>query len=239
MGTNTDPYQPLEKRLEVTRSILEVLERCHHPVTIVTKSTLILRDLELLAALAREKLVSVAISVTSLDPEIKRTLEPRTASPRARLTVIERLAAAGVPVGVMVAPVIPVLTDHEMERIVAAAAEAGASSAAYVLLRLPHEVKDLFREWLAQHHPLKAQHVMTLINELRGGADYDSRFGLRMRGTGPYAQLLKRRFELACQRSGIDNSRRLELDTGKFIAPRVSSAPGAPTPQLSLFDPPT
>jgi DNA repair photolyase len=239
MGTNTDPYQPLEKRLEVTRSILEVLERCHHPVTIVTKSTLILRDLELLAALAREQLVSVAISVTSLDPEIKRTLEPRTASPRARLTVIERLAAAGVPVGVMVAPVIPVLTDHEMERIVAAAAEAGASSAAYVLLRLPYEVKDLFREWLAQHHPLKAQHVMTLINELRGGADYDSRFGTRMRGTGPYAQLLKRRFELACQRSGIDNSRRLELETAQFIAPRVSSAPAAPTPQLSLFDPPT
>jgi len=238
MGTNTDPYQPLEKRLEVTRSILEVLARCHHPATIVTKSTLILRDLELLAALAREQLVSVAISVTSLDPEIKRTLEPRAASPRARLTVIERLAAAGVPVGVMVAPVIPVLTDHEMERIVDAAAQAGASSAAYVLLRLPHEVKDLFREWLAQHHALKAQHVMSLINELRGGLDYDSRFGVRMKGTGPYAQLLARRFELACRRSGLPKSRRLELAIDKFIAPRVASAPGPPAPQLSLFDPP-
>ena len=229
MGTNTDPYQPLEKRLQVTRSILEVLLRVHHPVTLVTKSTLILRDLDLLAELAREQLVGVSISVTSLDPELKRTLEPRTASPRARLTTIERLNAAGVPVGVLVAPVIPAINDHEIEAIVAAVAAAGARAAGYVLLRLPYEVKDLFREWLAQHHPLRAQHVMALIQDLRGGRDNDPRFGTRMRGTGPYAQLLARRFALACRRSGIDGARRTPLDTTRFRPPQL---PGS---QLGLF----
>src|ERR1700733_13975189 len=197
LGINTDGYQPLERRLGVTRSILEVLARCRHPVTIVTKSALVLRDLDLLADLARDRLVSVMLSITSLSDEIKRTLEPRTASPQARLRGIEELAQAGVPVGVMVAPVIPAITDHELEAILRAAREAGASCASYVLLRLPHEVKLLFREWLLEHYPERAKHVMSLINQARGGKDYDSQFGVRMRGTGPYAELLRARFEVA------------------------------------------
>jgi DNA repair photolyase len=220
LGINTDAYQPLEKRLAVTRSILEVLARCRHPVTIITKSALVLRDIDLLADLARDRLVWVMLSVTSLDPEIKRTLEPRTASPQARLRVIEQLSAAGVPAGVMVAPVIPAITDHELEAILAAAAQAGARSAGYVLLRLPHEVKLLFREWLAEHHPGRAKHVMSLINQLRGGKDYDSAFGTRMSGTGPYADLLRTRFELASRKLGLSDSHdRHDLDTTLFRAP--------------------
>jgi DNA repair photolyase len=203
LGINTDGYQPLEKRLEVTRGILEVLVRCRHPVSIITKSTLILRDLELLQALARDRLVSVMVSVTSLNDDIKRTLEPRTASPEARLRVVRELSRAGVPCGVMVAPVIPAITDHEMEAILTAAADAGASSAGYVLLRLPNEIKQLFREWLAEHHPDRAKHVMSLMQQSRGGKDYDSRFGHRLRGTGPYADLLRTRFELATRKLGL------------------------------------
>jgi DNA repair photolyase len=206
LGINTDGYQPLERRLGVTRSILEVLTARRHPVTIVTKSALILRDLDLLASLAQHRLVSVSVSITSLSHEIKRTLEPRTASPEARLRVIERLTQAGVPVGVMVAPVIPAITDHELEDILRAACQAGASCASYVLLRLPHEVKTLFREWLGVHYPDRAKHVMSLINQARGGKDYDSAFGVRMRGTGPYAELLRQRFDLAV--------RKLQLEPG-------------------------
>src|SRR5882762_612082 len=180
LGINTDGWQPLERQMEVTRSVLEVLAECRHPLSIVTKSALIVRDLDLLQDLAKDRLVSVMVSVTSLDSDIKRTLEPRTASPQARLKVIEQLSAAGVPVGVLVAPVIPALTDHEMEHILEAAKAAGATSAGYTLLRLPHEVKDLFREWLAEHHPDRAQHVMSLINQSRGGKDYQSEFGTRM-----------------------------------------------------------
>lgn len=228
LGTNTDPYQPVERQLRVMRSILEVLARCRHPVTIVTKAALILRDLDLLADLAKDRLVTVAISVTTLDAELKRTLEPRAASPQARLRAIRELSAAGVPTGVMVAPVIPALTDHEMEVIVEAASGAGARWGAYVVLRLPHEVKDLFREWLAQHHPQRAQHVMSIVQSLRGGRDNDPRFGARMRGMGPFAELLRARFELACRRHGLGRERPLPLTTSLFQPPRPAS------PQLSL-----
>jgi DNA repair photolyase len=232
LGINTDGYQPLEKRLEVTRGILSVLERCRHPVTIVTKSALIVRDVDLLSSLAKDQLVSVMVSVTSLSNDIKRTLEPRTASPSARLRVIEQLTEAGVPVGVLVAPVIPAITDHEIEDILAAAKAAGATRAGYVLLRLPHELKVLFREWLAAHYPDRAKHVMSLINQSRGGKDYDSQFGTRMRGTGPYADLLRTRFDLAKRKLGFAGAdERYELNTHLFKPPRPD------TPQLSLgFD---
>jgi DNA repair photolyase len=220
LGINTDAYQPVEKRLGVTRSILAVLARCRHPVNIVTKSALIVRDIDLLADLAKDRLTSVMLSITSLTDEIKRTLEPRAASPQTRLRVIRQLAQAGIPVGVLVAPVIPAVTDHELEDILAAASEAGATAAGYILLRLPHEVKTLFREWLDVHYPDRARHVMSLINQARGGKDYDARFGQRMVGTGPYAQLLHTRFELAARRLGLSpaNDRHI-LDTSKFRAP--------------------
>jgi DNA repair photolyase len=230
LGINTDGYQPLEKRLEVTRGILAVLTRCRHPVTIVTKSALILRDLDLLTDLARDRLVSVMLSITSLSDDIKRTLEPRTASPLARLRTVRELSRAGVPVGVLVAPVIPAITDHEMEAILEQAHEAGASSAGYVLLRLPHELKIIFREWLAEHYPERAKHVMSLINQSRGGKDYDPQFGTRMRGTGPYAELLRTRFDLAKRKLGFAGAEeRYELDTSLFRPPKQA------TPQLDLF----
>lgn len=220
LGINTDGWQPLEKRLQVSRNVLKVLAECRHPVTIVTKSTLILRDLDLLQDLARDRLASVMVSVTSLDNDIKRTLEPRTASPQARLKVIEQLSCAGVPVGVLVAPVIPSLTDHELENILEAAKAAGATSAGYVLLRLPLEIKDLFREWLAEHYPDRAAHVMSLIQQSRGGRDYQSEFGTRMVGTGVFAQLLRKRFELAKRRLSIaDSEGRHDLRTDLFRPP--------------------
>ena len=229
LGINTDGYQPLERRLKVTRGILAVLARCRHPVTIVTKSALIIRDLDLLTDLAKDHLVSVMVSVTSLTNDIKRTLEPRTASPAARLRVIEQLAAAGVPVGVLIAPVIPAVTDHEIEAIMAAAKAAGATRAGYVLLRLPHELKIIFRDWLAEHYPDRAKHVMSLINQSRGGKDYDSQFGTRMRGTGPYAELLRTRFDLAKRKLGFAGAEeRYELNTALFRPPTPA------TPQLSL-----
>jgi DNA repair photolyase len=229
LGINTDGYQPLEKRLQVTRGILSVLARCRHPVTIVTKSALIIRDLDLLVDLAKDRLVSVMLSVTSLSNDIKRTLEPRTASPQARLRVIQQLSEAGIPVGVLVAPVIPAITDHEMEDILAAAKAAGATRAGYVLLRLPHELKILFRDWLAEHYPDRAKHVMSLINQASGGKDYDSAFGTRMRGTGPYAELLRTRFALAKRKLGFAGAdERYELNTALFRAPRPD------TPQLEL-----
>ena len=229
LGINTDGYQPLEKRLEITRGILGVLARCRHPVTIVTKSALILRDIDLLADLARDRLVSVMLSITSLTNDIKRTLEPRAASPQARLRVVQQLAQAGIPVGVLIAPVIPAITDHEMEDILTAAKEAGACSAGYVLLRLPHEVKILFREWLGEHYPDRAKHVMSLINQTRGGKDYDAEFGTRMTGTGPYAELLRTRFELARHKCGFDSAHdRYELDATLFRPPAPDQ------PQLTL-----
>jgi len=228
LGINTDGYQPLEKRLGVTRSILEVLVRCRHPVTIITKSALVLRDIALLADLASDQLISVGVSVTSLSAELKRVLEPRTASPAARLRVIQELARAGIPVGVMVAPVIPAITDHEMEAILESARSAGASFASYVMLRLPHEVKILFRDWLSAHYPDRAQHVMSLINQASGGKDYDSRFGIRMRGSGPYAELIRQRFDIASRKLGFSGSEeRQRLNTRAFRPPTSS-------PQLSL-----
>jgi len=225
LGINTDGWQPLEKEMEVTRSVLAVLAETRHPISIVTKSALIVRDLDLLQDMARDRLVSVMFSITTLDNDIKRTLEPRTAGPQARLKALEQLAAAGVPVGVMVAPVIPSLTDHEMEHILEAAKNAGATRAGYTLLRLPHEVKDLFREWLAEHYPDRAQHVMSIINQSRGGKDYQAQFGTRMVGTGVFAELLRKRFQVAKRKLGLDApDERFELRTDLFRPPAVNQA---------------
>jgi len=236
LGANTDPYQPVERKLEVTRSILSVLAACRHPVAIVTKGVLVARDIDLLAAMARDRLASVVVSLTTLDPETKRTLEPRAASPQARLKTVRTLADAGVPVGVLVAPIVPAITDHETESILEAAAQAGASMASYVLLRLPYEVKDLFREWLAQHYPQRAQHVMSLVRDARGGRDNDPNFGTRMRGTGPYAELVRARFKIAARRLGLESARARPLDTTLFSKPRpgAGTAGAPPSPQLQL-----
>jgi DNA repair photolyase len=220
LGANTDPYQPVERELRVTRSILEVFARTRHPVSIITKSALVLRDLDLLTDLARDNLVSVGISITTLSAETKRSLEPRTASPQARLRAMRELNAAGVPTGVMVAPVIPAITDHEMEAILEAAAAGGARWAGYVLVRLPYEVKDLFRDWLTEHFPDRAAHVMSLIQDMRGGRDNDPRFGTRMRGTGPIAELLRSRFKIACKRLNLNSgSREIPQHTHLFQPP--------------------
>jgi DNA repair photolyase len=224
LGSNTDPYQPDERRMLVTRSVLEVLAKCRHPVSIVTKGALVVRDIDILSDLARDNLVNVTVSITSLDSETKRTLEPRAASPQARLRAVSQLSKAGVPVGILVAPVIPALTDHEMERIMEAAVEVGAKWAGYVMLRLPYEVKDLFREWLAEHHPQRASHVMSLIHDVRGGRDNDPNFGSRMRGTGPVAQLVRNRFQIAQRRLGLDGLGSRQLDTTLFRPPGLAGA---------------
>ncbi len=228
LGTNTDPYQPTERRLALTRRVLEVLDRHDHPVGIVTKSALVTRDIDILSAMARRRLTTVAISVTTLDRGLARTMEPRASTPAKRLAAMRTLSEAGVPVGVMVAPVIPGLTDHEMEAILEAAREAGASRAGYVVLRLPREIKDLFREWLAAHAPNKAKRVIRLVREMRGGRLYDARFGARMTGSGPYAALLAARFAAATRRLGFERHQ-TRLDTAQFRARR-----GRPA-QLDLF----
>jgi DNA repair photolyase len=222
LGANTDPYQPLERKFRVTRSILEVLAECHHPVTIVTKGALVVRDIDVLSRLAAEQLVKVFVSVTTLDDELKRRMEPRAASPRARLAAIGKLAAAGIPVGVMFAPVVPAINDHELEAILEAAAGAGAKTAGYVLLRLPGEVRELFFEWLDLHFPDRAHKVRHRIRELRGGHDNDSRFGRRMRGRGPWADLLRRRFEASCRRNGLGSHRAAPLSAAQFRPPNRS-----------------
>jgi DNA repair photolyase len=222
LGANTDPYQPLERKLGVTRSILEVLAECHHPATIVTKGSLVVRDIDVLSRLAAERLVKVFVSVTTLDEELKRRMEPRAASPRARLAAIGKLAAAGIPVGVMYAPVVPAINDHELEAILGAAAAAGAKTAGYVLLRLPGEVRELFLEWLDLHFPDRAQRVRNRIRELRGGRDNDPRFGHRMRGQGPWAALLRKRFEAACARHGFVSGRDAPLSADLFRPPNRS-----------------
>jgi DNA repair photolyase len=225
LGANTDPYQPDERGMKVTRSILEVLTRTRHPVSIITKGALILRDLDLLTDLAKDHLVSVGVSITTLDNGTKRVMEPRAASPQARLRAVRELNEAGVPTGVMVAPVVPAITDHEMEAILEAAAEAGAHWAAYVLLRLPYEIKDLFREWLMQHFPDRAAHVMSLIHDMRGGRDNDPNFGSRMRGTGPIAELLRNRFKVACRRLGLNSgAREIPQPTHLFRPPLVAGS---------------
>src|SRR5688572_12090149 len=217
-GTNTDPYQPIERQLNVTRALLELLLELKHPITIVTKGALILRDLDLLRAFAEQELIAVHVSVTTLDDELKRRMEPRTAGPKQRLAMIRQLAAAGIPTGVMAAPVIPALNDHELERILEAAAENGAGNAGYVLLRLPHEVAPLFVEWLHEHYPDRAEHVLSLVKQLRGGELYDSRWGTRQRGLGPFAALLQARFGKAVRRLGL--MRDVTLRTDKFVRPR-------------------
>ena len=219
IGTNTDPYQPGEKRLGVTRRILETLLQYRHPVSITTKGKLILRDLDLLRELAALGLASVAVSVTTLDDTLKAKLEPRTASPRARLRIVRELALAEVPVDVMMAPVIPFINDHEIETVVARAAEAGAAAVHYIMLRLPFEVKDLFAEWLAEHYPLKAEHVMNRLRDMHGGKPYRAQWGWRMRGQGAYAELIANRFKLARSKHGIARSRAAALRTDLFRRP--------------------
>ena len=219
MGANTDPYQPIERRLGVTRSILEVLAESHHPVTIVTKHSLVVRDIDILERLAAERLVKVFVSVTTLDDELKRRMEPRAASPRARLAAIGKLVEAGIPTGVMYAPVVPAINDHELEAVLEAAAAVGAATAGYVLLRLPGEVKELFYEWLNLHYPDRAQKVRNRIRELRGGRDNDARFGHRMRGQGTWAALLKSRFEASCRKHGFGSGRAAPLTTSLFRPP--------------------
>jgi DNA repair photolyase len=221
IGANTDPYQPIEREYRVTRSILEVLARHRHPFSMITKSAMVERDLDLLEPLARDDLVQVFVSVTTLSNELKRTLEPRTASPAARLRAIRRLSDAGIPVGVMVAPVIPVLTDFELEGILDAAAEAGARSAGYVLLRLPYELKDLFREWLETNEPLKAKHVMSRLHAMRDGRDNDPRWGHRQRGEGEYAELLRKRFDIACARAGLNRDAPFSHNRALFKPPTI------------------
>jgi DNA repair photolyase len=227
LGINTDAYQPIERRYRVTRQCLEVLAECRHPVSFVSKSALILRDLDLLAPMAEQNLVNVHLSVTTLDNTLSSKLEPRAAAPHTRLKTIRALRDAGVPVGVLVAPVIPMITDKDLEHILEAARDAGAQSAGYVLLRLPHELKEVWREWLQLHFPDRAAHVMSLIRQMRGGKDYDSAFGRRMRGIGPFADLIAMRFAKAHARLGF--ARLPPTDTTHFVAPR------APSPQGELF----
>ena len=228
LGANTDPYQPMERRLRITRGILEVLERTNHPVGIVTKSALVTRDIDILARMAERKLAKVAVSVTTLDPKLHRRMEPRAAAPARRLDTIRALADAGIPVAVLVAPIIPAVNEHEIEAILKAAHAAGASEAGYVLLRLPHELKQLMRDWLSEHYPDRLRHVFSVLQELYGGKDYDSRWGLRQTGVGPFAWMIGRRFEVAVQRLGL-NERSLRLRTDLF------APPARETGQLALF----
>ena len=197
LGINTDAYQPVERKLRITRDLLQVLSDYSHPVSIVTKSAMIERDFDLLAPMADKNLLHVMVSVTTLDATLARTLEPRAAAPRRRIQLIENLHKAGIPVGVLMAPIIPVLNDHEIETILTTVRQAGAQTAGYVMIRLPHEVKDLFKEWLQQHHPLKAEHIMNRIRDMRGGKEYNAAFGQRMRGTGVFAKLIEQRFSQA------------------------------------------
>ncbi len=230
-GTNTDCYQPIERRWRLMRAILELLAECRHPLTITTKSALVERDLDLLAPMAKLGLVRVAVSITTLDEKLARALEPRAPAPRRRLDTIRALAAAGVPAAVMVAPVIPALTDRSLEAVLEAAATAGASSAGWTLLRLAHEVRPIFEEWLGAHRPERAAHVMSLVRQMRGGRANDPRFGTRMRGEGLFAELLARRFALACRRLGLARAGTLDpaLDCTLFRPPAARSA------QLPLF----
>ncbi|WP_077443311.1 PA0069 family radical SAM protein [Rhodanobacter sp. C05] len=226
IGSNTDPYQPIEKQWRLTRAALELLAECHHPCTIVTKNALVERDLDLLVPMARERLVQVFVSVNSVDNHLAAKLEPRASAPHRRIKAIRTLADAGVPVGVLVAPIIPALNDKDMETVMAQAANAGARCAGYTTLRLPYELKQLFREWLALHAPHRAEHVMSLVQQMNGGRDYDSNFATRMRGQGVFADLLRRRFEVACRRHSFGRARELQLDTSRFVPPRKSSPQG-------------
>jgi DNA repair photolyase len=227
LGANTDPYQPIEKELQISRAVLEVLAEFNHPVAITTKSSLVVRDLDILGPMAAKGLARVAMSIGTTDAEIARKMEPRANTPARRFQAIEKLASAGVPTSVIVAPIVPALTDAHLEQVVERAANAGADSAHYVLLRLPLEVRDLFVEWLETHYPMRAKHVMSLVNQMRDGKDYDSAFATRMKGTGLFAELIAKRFQLACTRHGLNLVRR-PLTTALFTAPDKSG-------QASLF----
>ena len=226
LGANTDGYQPIERRYRITRELLEVLREARHPCTIITKSAMVERDIDLLAELARERLVAVLVSVTSLDNRLSARLEPRASAPHRRLHAIGALSGAGIPVGVLVSPISPMVTDADLEEILSLARAAGASQASYAVLRLPHEVAALFREWLALHLPERAEHVMSLVRQMRGGRDNDARFGVRMKGEGVYAELIARRFKVAARRLGYTTGEAFDLRCDLFRAP---------TPQGSLF----
>jgi DNA repair photolyase len=228
IGTNTDPYQPIERRRKITRDVLKILARFNHPVGIVTKSDLVVRDIDILAPMAEKGLAKVALSITTLDRQLARSMEPRAATPERRLEALKALSEAGVRTAVMAAPMIPSLNEPEMEAILARSAEAGASEAGYILLRLPLEISTLFREWLETEVPDRASRVMKLIRDMRGGKDYDSAFGMRMSGAGPYAEMMGRRFRIASRKHGL-NKHRLALDTSQF------TVPPAPGDQLSLL----
>ena len=230
-GTNTDCYQPIERRYKIMRGLIEVLAECDHPLTIVTKSALIERDIDLLAPMAKKRLVKAFLSVTTLDHKLARTLEPRAASPRRRIDAIRALASAGIPTGVMVAPLIPALTDKTLEAVLEAAAGAGAIMAGWILLRLPNEVRPLFKEWLAEHQPQRADHVISIIRQSRGGRENDPNFGSRMSGSGNFVDLIGQRFELACRKLGLNSEEnhmasRGGLDCSLFRAPAISGQMG-------------
>ncbi len=233
LGANTDCYQPVERKYGITRQIIEVLSECNHPLTIVTKSALVERDIDLLGPMAKKNLVKVYVSIGSLDRVLARRLEPRAASPQRRLDVLKALSQAGIPCGVLVAALIPALNDRTLELVLEEAAKAGAQEAAYVILRLPNELKDIFKEWLATHYPQRADHVISIVRQMRGGKDNDPRFGERMRGTGNFAELISKRFAMACRRFGLNGHgdggrRRIELDCTKFVPP-------SPAGQMKLF----
>ncbi|HEY0122222.1 MAG TPA: PA0069 family radical SAM protein [Rhizobium sp.] len=228
IGTNTDPYQPIEKEWRIMRQILEVLNKANHPVAIVTKSALVMRDIDILKEMAAKNLVRVGLSVTTLDRKLARTMEPRAATPQRRLEAIRALSEAGIQTAIMVAPIIPALNDHEIERILDAGKAAGAMEASYVILRLPLEVSPLFRDWLLQHYPDRYRHVMSLIRSMRGGKDYDADFGKRMKGAGPYAWQISRRFEMATKRLELTR-RSIALRDDLFVPPDGSGV------QLSLL----
>jgi len=216
LGANTDPYQPVEREYRITRGILEVLAEFHHPVGIVTKSSLVERDIDILSDMAKENLAHVFVSITTLDADLARAMEPRAVAPYRRIETLRRLSEAGIPCGVLMAPVIPFVNDKDLEAVLEAAAEAGATMAGYVMLRLPLEVKTLFRDWLERHVPLRARHVMSCVRDLREGRENDSEFGARMRGKGQFAALIKRRFAIACKRFELSNGERFVLDTSRF-----------------------
>lgn len=218
IGTNTDPYQPIEREWRIMRQILEVLNVANHPVAVVTKSALVMRDIDILASMAERGLAKVGISVTTLDRKLARTMEPRASTPARRLEAIKALADAAIPVAVMMAPIIPALNDHEIERVLDSGKAAGASEASYVLLRLPLEVSPLFRDWLLQNYPDRYRHVMSLVRSMRGGKDYDAEFGKRMKGAGPYAWQIARRFEMATKRLGLGR-RNIHLRDDLFVPP--------------------
>lgn len=239
-GTNTDCYQPIERRYKVMRGLIELLAACDHPLTIVTKSALIERDIDLLAPMAKKNLVKAFVSVTTLDHKLARALEPRAASPRRRIDAIRALAGAGIPTGVMVAPLIPALTDKTLEAVLEAAAGAGAIMAGWILLRLPNEVRPLFKEWLAAHQPQRADHVISLIRQSRGGRENDPNFGSRMTGSGNFVELIAKRFALACRRLGLNSEEnhmasRGGLDCTLFRPPQAGTGENGAGGQMALF----